>query len=248
MESHLKIVKFHNIACTPWVISNDHFYWFSSLIFRQKRLSWSRRRNLRLDLYSRKYVSSRWFEKWIVSTVGCQYIEETVSTRRRNLFQIIFICHSIILLNHLRSYFRYKSPTLEVHTPVVGFGFQEPCNDPQNFCYLWVLYESESKNGSCLPFAVMYGILYKKVTNISTYGRHYRVNYIYVTWKFLSLILFIVVDILLFQNFVHCKKRFDLDVDLERCVNGRCIASSVVSNTPSNILRHAGANGECILK
>lgn len=37
-------------------------------------------------------------------------------------------------------------------------------------------------------------------------------------------------------------------MDLERCVNGKCIASSVVSNTPSNILRHAGANGECFFE
>ncbi|XKL59538.1 hypothetical protein PGB90_000554 [Kerria lacca] len=40
--------------------------------------------------------------------------------------------------------------------PVVRFGFQEPCNDPQNFCYLWVLHESKNKEQSALPFAVMY--------------------------------------------------------------------------------------------
>ncbi|XKL59536.1 hypothetical protein PGB90_000552 [Kerria lacca] len=92
--------------------------------------------------------------------------------------------------------------------PVVRFGFQEPCNDPQNFCYLWVLHESKNKEQSALPFAVMYGILYKRrVSTVPSYGRHY------------------------YKNFVHCKKRFDL----ERCVSGGDVShtSSVVSNTPN---------------
>lgn len=45
------------------------------------------------------------------------------------------------------------------------------------------------------------------------------------------------------QSFVHCKKRFDMDVDMEGSLNGRCIACSVVSNTPSNMLRHITGNG-----
>ncbi len=72
--------------------------------------------------------------------------------------------------------FRYKSSSLEVPTPIVAFGFQEPCNDPQNFCYLWVLYESDPKLRSCLPFAVMHGILYKRVHSVPGFGRHYRVS------------------------------------------------------------------------
>ncbi|XP_065200362.1 protein ELYS isoform X2 [Planococcus citri] len=110
----------------------------------------------------------------------------------------------------------YRSSSLSHPTPVVKFGFQEPCNDPQSFCYLWVLHESRGSD-ACLPFAVMYGILYKKVITTQDYGRCYK-------------------------TFMHCKKRFDMDVDMERSSNGRCITCSVVSNTPSNMLRHINTN------
>lgn len=76
--------------------------------------------------------------------------------------------------------------------PVVRFGFQEPCNDPQNFCYLWVLHESKNKEQSALPFAVMYGILYKRrVSTVPNYGRHYKVKFFYC--KFFAFILFYIL-------------------------------------------------------
>ncbi|XKL65606.1 hypothetical protein PGB90_009026 [Kerria lacca] len=108
--------------------------------------------------------------------------------------------HVVYGFNDLRCP-KYKSSSLPIPMPVVRFGFQEPCNDPQNFCYLY-----------CMNPKIKNNPLYHLPSCM---------------------------------NFVHCKKRFDLDIDLERCVSaGRCITSSVVSNTPSNILRHVTINDE----
>lgn len=87
---------------------------------------------------------------------------------------------------------RYRSSSLSHPTPVVKFGFQEPCNDPQSFCYLWVLHESRGEN-TCLPFAVMYGILYKKVITMQEYGRCYKVcNFSIEKQYFCGLVIFII--------------------------------------------------------
>lgn len=136
----------------------------------------------------------------------------------------------------------YRSSISGTQTRVVNFGFQEPCNDPQSFCYLWVIYESQTEQDECLPFAIMYACLFKKISTDPDYGVHYRVGYLkFVLHSSLSINR---ESCFLLQSFLHCKKRFDLDVDLERSVNGRSIACSVVSNTPSNILRHVTSIGE----
>ncbi|CAH0761016.1 unnamed protein product [Diatraea saccharalis] len=45
--------------------------------------------------------------------------------------------------------------------PVTHFGFQEPCDDPRAFCYLWVVYSAlERFEEEEFPLAVMYSLTY----------------------------------------------------------------------------------------
>ncbi|XP_004932919.1 protein ELYS isoform X1 [Bombyx mori] len=46
--------------------------------------------------------------------------------------------------------------------PVTHFGFQEPCDDPRAFCYLWVIYSVIDKfEDEEFPLAVMYSLTYQ---------------------------------------------------------------------------------------
>ncbi|XKL67939.1 hypothetical protein PGB90_003430 [Kerria lacca] len=106
-----------------------------------------------------------WFGSWIRQSSftypsGQLLVMEACGVPTRWLHVEVKLCCLGLLTVFLHiNHRRYPYPM-----PVVRFGFQEPCNDPQNFCYLWVLHESKNKEQSALPFAVMYGILYKRVS------------------------------------------------------------------------------------
>jgi hypothetical protein len=53
--------------------------------------------------------------------------------------------------------------------PVISFGFQEPCDDPRNFCYLWAVHSSSSYKNK-LPCAVMYALCYQSKEWVDGYG------------------------------------------------------------------------------
>jgi hypothetical protein len=61
------------------------------------------------------------------------------------------------------------SPTMQDPLPVVSFGFQEPCDDPRNFCYLWAVHSCFSYRNR-LPFAVMYALCYQSKEWVDGYG------------------------------------------------------------------------------
>lgn len=135
---------------------------------------------------------------------------------------------------------------------MVRFGLQEPCNDPKYVCYLWVLHESDEEEETCLPFATMYGILYKKEMIIANCGRFYKVSFVpfcgnhYTRLSRGSSVLISVER--LPQNYENCRQRFEMDIDMERSMSGRCIACNVVSNTASNMLRHKSVKSMYILQ
>ena len=60
--------------------------------------------------------------------------------------------------------------------PIVSFGFQEPCDDPRNFCYLWVVHSKASNQRQQFPFAVMYALTYQSKEFVDGYGYLNQVN------------------------------------------------------------------------
>lgn len=75
----------------------------------------------------------------------------------------------------------------QVPAAVVQFAFQEPENDPKNFCYLWGItgfHQGENFRPSSLSVATLYSLMYSKKTWITGFGY-------------------------LYQGFVTCSKRFE---------------------------------------
>lgn len=63
-------------------------------------------------------------------------------------------------------------------TPVSHFAFQEPCDDPRAFCYLWVVYSNiekvDNENVEDFPLAVMYAISCNTKEFLEGYGTLYQ--------------------------------------------------------------------------
>ncbi|RVE50619.1 hypothetical protein evm_004743 [Chilo suppressalis] len=63
--------------------------------------------------------------------------------------------------NLLRMELEYTSQVNVECIPVTHFGFQEPCDDPRAFCYLWVVYSVTDRfEEEEFPLAVMYSLTY----------------------------------------------------------------------------------------
>ncbi|XP_049810772.1 protein ELYS [Schistocerca nitens] len=61
---------------------------------------------------------------------------------------------------------RYVSPVMEQTIPVAHIAFQEPSDDPRNFCYVWTVHSpsgeiSDNSSDSCHPVAFMYALCYQ---------------------------------------------------------------------------------------
>lgn len=61
---------------------------------------------------------------------------------------------------------RYVSPVMEQTIPVTHIAFQEPSDDPRNFCYVWAVHSpsgeiSDNSSDSCHPVAFMYALCYQ---------------------------------------------------------------------------------------
>ncbi|XP_023712052.1 protein ELYS [Cryptotermes secundus] len=93
---------------------------------------------------------------------------------------------SFQIWNLMQLTLEYMSPTMQDPLPVISFGFQEPCDDPRNFCYLWSVHSSCHRNR--MPFAVMYALCYQSKEWVDGYGY-------------------------LNQDFVSCVHRFDFDLE-----------------------------------
>ncbi|CAK1550612.1 unnamed protein product [Leptosia nina] len=92
--------------------------------------------------------------------------------------------------------------------PVTHFGFQEPCDDPRAFCYLWVVFsETERFEEHEFPFAVMYSLTYQ--------GKRMLVD-----------------NKCLYQEFSSATVRFQVELgsmDHAHLVGGRCISTHTFS-------------------
>ncbi|XP_046968855.1 serine/arginine repetitive matrix protein 2 [Vanessa cardui] len=93
--------------------------------------------------------------------------------------------------------------------PVTHFGFQEPCDDPRAFCYLWVVFSVlERFEEEEFPLAVMYSLTYQGKRMLSdTKG--------------------------LYQEFSMATIRFQIELsaveDISEFIGGRCISCHTYS-------------------
>jgi len=67
--------------------------------------------------------------------------------------------------------------------PVISFEFQEPCDDPRNFCYLWAVHSSSSYKNK-LPCAVMYALCYQSKEWVDGYGYLNQVCHLHLSHFF----------------------------------------------------------------
>ncbi|XP_045766387.1 uncharacterized protein LOC123868080 [Maniola jurtina] len=63
--------------------------------------------------------------------------------------------------NMLNLELEFTSQFSTKYVPVTHFGFQEPCDDPRAFCYLWVVFSDTDRFGNKFPLAVMYSLTYQ---------------------------------------------------------------------------------------
>ncbi|XP_068084349.1 protein ELYS [Anabrus simplex] len=69
----------------------------------------------------------------------------------------------------------YTSSLMVDPLPVVHLGFQEPSDDPRNFCYLWAVHSSTAESsGTRGPLAYMYALFFKSKDWLDGYGYLYR--------------------------------------------------------------------------
>ncbi|KAI5644097.1 nuclear pore complex assembly domain-containing protein [Phthorimaea operculella] len=103
--------------------------------------------------------------------------------------------------------------------PVTHFGFQEPCDDPRAFCYLWVIFSVLDRfEEEEFPFAVMYSLTYQGKRMLSDTK-------------------------CLYQEFLSATIRFQMELttteEASEVVGGRCVSCHTYS-VNSNI----GGEGE----
>ncbi|KDR14054.1 Protein ELYS [Zootermopsis nevadensis] len=122
---------------------------------------------------------------------------------------------SFQIWNLMQLTLEFMSPTMQDPLPLISFGFQEPCDDPRNFCYLWAVHSSANQRNR-LPFAVMYALCYQSKEWVDGYGY-------------------------LYQDFVSGVHRFDFDVDGDEggitVVGGRSVACHTINKLPSAVTR-----------
>ncbi|PSN36895.1 hypothetical protein C0J52_11428 [Blattella germanica] len=95
------------------------------------------------------------FPKHRVDVTALMYIPRIASV------VVGFSFGSFQIWNLMNLTLEYISPILSNPLPVVSFGFQEPSDDPRNYCYLWAVHSNGSSQRQRLPFAVMYALQYQ---------------------------------------------------------------------------------------
>lgn len=63
--------------------------------------------------------------------------------------------------------------------PITHIAFQEPSDDPRNFCYIWVVHSEDTINDSSnnsSPIAFMYALCFQWKEWIDNYGYLYKVS------------------------------------------------------------------------
>ncbi|GFG34649.1 hypothetical protein Cfor_03066 [Coptotermes formosanus] len=157
----------------------------------------------------------------------------TVPRRRVDVTALMYIPHiasivagfsfgSFQIWNLMHLTLEYMSPTMQDPLPVISFGFQEPCDDPRNFCYLWAVHSSSSYKNK-LPCAVMYALCYQSKEWVDGYG-------------YLS------------QDFVSCVRRFDFDLGGEEgstsVVGGHIVACHTISKLSPAVTRRENPHSD----
>lgn len=58
---------------------------------------------------------------------------------------------------------------------VFGFGFQQPVDDPKNYCYIWVMYGN--KSAECAnAFMELHSLYYERKNSVENFGFVYDVS------------------------------------------------------------------------
>ncbi|XP_052102837.1 protein ELYS-like isoform X2 [Mytilus californianus] len=68
----------------------------------------------------------------------------------------------------------YSSRVEEDSGSVLNVAYQEPENDPKNFCYLWIIRGCDSEEEEMISSAALYQLAYNKKTWYSNYGAFYE--------------------------------------------------------------------------
>ncbi|XP_023211743.1 protein ELYS-like isoform X4 [Centruroides sculpturatus] len=94
--------------------------------------------------------------------------------RHVNLLAVGFQFGGVQLWSMSHLNLHYSCPLEDYMLPVIKFAFQEPENDPKNFCYFWAIRGTEEDHPEVQTIASLYSLSYSKKELIDNYGFLYQ--------------------------------------------------------------------------
>lgn len=94
--------------------------------------------------------------------------------RHVNLLAIGYHFGGVQLWSMSQLNLHYSCPVDDYTTSVIKFAFQEPENDPKNFCYFWVVRGTEDDHPEVQTVVSLYSLSYSKKEWIDNYGFLYK--------------------------------------------------------------------------